>query len=85
MSAYKIRVIFNDGSIWDDEINSEWVAVWPKKGFDYEMVDTRKYNAHWLQYNAENIGITEYKRGFVDWLSKTGQGFKSVLFSKIKE
>lgn len=85
MTTYGINVKFKDGSIYEEEISSTEETVWPKKGFDYKTVDTKKFQAHWIPYGENDaLSITEYKRGFKDWLDKNGLEYTSVTFKKVE-
>lgn len=85
MTTYKITVKFKDGSgPYEEEISSLEETVWPKKGFDYKMVDTKKFKAHWIPYPEDDeIGITEYKSGFKAWLDSHGLEYTSIVFKRV--
>lgn len=84
MATYQFTVKFKDNTEWSEEISSIDEAVWPKKGFDYNMVDTKKFSAFFIPYDQEGrIGITEYKKGFKAWLDKNSPEYVSVVFKKV--
>lgn len=83
MATYRINVKYADGSEFTEEIHSITETVWPKKGLDYDLVDTKRFRAHWLPCQNDEIKITEYKRGFKAWLDSHGLKYTSIVFKRV--